>query len=507
MPENKNETSENTNKKQEAIIPPKYPTTLSEIGTFLGREEVRTTTRRITPENVCNVLNKVLPTFQRNQRDIEYLYNYYLGVQPILSRVKTVRADINNKTVENHAEEIVSFFTGYIFGDPIVYAGRSEGDCSEEITELNAWNAENDKEAQDVELGTWMHICGTGFKMALPVRDSNVQDEEMSSPYITTVLDPREAFVVYYNGIQKIPVMGVKIIDTRNTDVDYTQLYCVYTEDSYYEIPNTMLYSGYVPYRMPNPIGAVPIIEYPLNLSRRGRIEPVIPLMDALNILQSNRLDGIEQYIQSLILFRNVDVSAEDVEKLSAMGAIKFKDVDPSTPGDVRYLTAELNQEGAQTLKEDLYKSLLIICGMPNRNTGNGDNGVAVVYRDGWSAAETKAKETEKFYTRSERNLLRVVLRILRGVRGFNVHLSNIEVCFTRRNYENTQSKAQVLTTMLGSEKIAPRLAFVYSGLFSDPEAAYQESEQYYEEQQRLSQENVKDIPETGNDTDNREDS
>ena len=94
--------------------------------------------------------------------------------------------------------------------------------------------------------------------------------------------------------------------------------------------------------------------------------------MDALNILQSNRLDGIEQYIQSLILFRNVDVSAEDVEKLSAMGAIKFKDVDPSTPGDVRYLTAELNQEGAQTLKEDLYKSLLIICGMPNRNTGNG---------------------------------------------------------------------------------------------------------------------------------------
>ena len=492
MPENtENQTNNTENTSTETIataenvVPrPVYPTTLSEVGTFLGREEIRTTTRRITPQNVCTVLNKVLPAFQRNVRDIEYLYNYYLGVQPILNRVKLVRPDINNKIAVNHAEEIVSFFNGYIFGDPIVYAGRSEDDCSEEIQLLNAWNAENDKETGDIELGTWMNICGIGFEIALPSNSVRSAETETNAPYLRRTLDPREAFVVYYNGIEKIPVMGVKVIDTSNTDVEYTKLYCVYTEDSYYEIPDTVVGSGQIPMRMPNPIGLVPIVEYQANLARRGRLEPVIPIMDALNILASNRMDGIEQFIQSILLLRNIDLSGDDVEKLSMFGAIKYRDVDPSTPGEVRYITAELNQEGAQTLKEDLYQSLLIISGMPNRNGGysTSDTGQAVIYRDGFFAAEVKARETEKFYYRAEKNLLRVILKIVRDIQGFNAHLSNIDIKFTRRNYENTQAKAQVLTTMLGSDKIAPRLAFVYSGMFSDPEAAWKESMDYYEE-------------------------
>lgn len=503
-------TSKETIATAENVVPkPVYPTTLSEIGTFLGREEIRTTVRRITPDNVLTVLNKVLPAFQRNVRDIQYLYNYYLGVQPILNRVKLVRPDINNRVAVNHAEEIVSFFNGYIFGDPIVYAGRSEEDCSEEIQLLNTWNSDNDKETGDIELGTWMNICGIGFEIALPSRDADSAETDVTAPYLRRTLDPREAFVVYYNGIEKIPVMGVKVIDTSNTDVDYTQLFCVYTEDSYYEIPNTVVGSGVTPERKPNPIGLVPIVEYQANLARRGRLEPVIPIMDALNILASNRMDGIEQFIQSILLIRNVDLSGEDVEKLSQFGAVKYRDVDPSTPGEIRYITAELNQDGAQTLKDDLYQSLLIISGMPNRNGGysTSDTGQAVIYRDGFFSAEVKARETEKFYYRAERNLLRVILKIVRDLNGFNAHLANIDIKFTRRNYENTQAKAQVLTTMLGNEKIAPRLAFVYSGMFSDPEAAWKESMQYYEENKTETENtgNAQNSVNTGNDTEDRD--
>ena len=55
---------------------------------------------------------------------------------------------------------------------------------------------------------------------------------------------------------------------------------------------------------------------------------------------------------------------------------------------------------------------------------------------------------------------------------------------FTRRNYENIQSKAQVLDTMLSNPKIHPQLAFQHSGMFSDAESAYSMSMKYYEEQQ-----------------------
>ena len=477
------ENANNTNNTPVTPVPePVFPTTYAYRGALTGRKEILTTEKAITPENIMSVLIKALAVHAQNKSDIQFLYDYVSGLQPILQRQKEIRPEICNKIVENHASEIVDFFTGYIFGDPIVYAGRAENDCSDEIQQLNAWNQENDKSAQDIDLGTWMNICGTGYVIAIPQSDG-IEDDDISAPYVTAVLDPREAFVVYYNGIQKIPVMGVKIVNTSQQDVLYPRLYCVYTRDSYYEIPSTDLGNNVIPTRYPHSIGRVPIVEFPLNLMRRGRIEPVIPLLDAMNCLASNRMDGIEQFIQSLLLFRNVDIDSKDLEALLQMGAIKYKDTEPSMPGEVRYITAELNQDGAQTLKDDLYMSVLIISGMPNRNQNTGgDNGVAVVYRDGWSAAETKAKETERYYIRAEKELLKVILRIVKEIRQFDIHLNNIEVKFTRKNYENTQTKSQVLTTMLNNNKIAPRLAFVYSGLFSDPEAAWKESMQYYDE-------------------------
>ena len=59
-----------------------------------------------------------------------------------------------------------------------------------------------------------------------------------------------------------------------------------------------------------------------------------------------------------------------------------------------------------------------------------------------------------------------------------------VSMQFTRRNYENIQSKAQVLVSMLQQNKIHPRLAFATSGAFTDPESAYQMSMEYYAEQE-----------------------
>ena len=462
---------------------PLYPDSYGIIGVLKGRREILTATRYITPDNVADELRKARGVFEANRSEIRYLWNYYRGQQPILGRVKDVRPEICARIVENHADEVVSFKTGYNFGEPYVLSSRSEDDCSEAIQQLNAWNAENDHDALDMELGTWMFVCGLGYKIVLPTNESIDQDPDITSPYRIAVLSPMETFVVYYNGIQKIPVMGVKVIAVENEVGTTENLYCVYTKDRYYEIKLDTVTGNEILNSRVNPLGMIPIVEYPLNLSRRGALDPIIPLMDALNELASNRLDGVSQFIQSLMIFRNVDVSSEDVDKLSRMGAIKYKDTDPSSPGEVRYLTAELNQEGSQTLKDDLYESIVIISGLPNRNGGSStsDNVGAVIYRDGWSAAETKARETDKFYERAEKNLLKVILKICRETKDFDVHLANIRVTPTRKNYENSQTKSQVLTTMLGNEKIAPRLAFTYSGMFPDPEAAWKESMEYYE--------------------------
>ena len=58
--------------------------------------------------------------------------------------------------------------------------------------------------------------------------------------------------------------------------------------------------------------------------------------------------------------------------------------------------------------------------------------------------------------------------------------LVNIESKFTRRNYDNIQTKSQVLTTMLDNPRIHPELAFTHCGLFLDPESAYLQSKDWF---------------------------
>ena len=73
------------------------------------------------------------------------------------------------------------------------------------------------------------------------------------------------------------------------------------------------------------------------------------------------------------------------------------------------------------------------------------------------------------------------------------MQLSDIKPEFTRKNLSNIQSKTQVLAEMLNNSKIHPKLAFQYSGLFSDPESAYRMSMDWYEEQQRKMERSLRD--------------
>ena len=58
---------------------------------------------------------------------------------------------------------------------------------------------------------------------------------------------------------------------------------------------------------------------------------------------------------------------------------------------------------------------------------------------------------------------------------------TDIEVKFTRRNYEDILSKSQTLTTMLNNDKVHPQKAYEASGLFPDTEEAYQMGMEWFE--------------------------
>ena len=449
-----------------------------------GRRVITTDATEIHDGNIVELLNKAFETHNLNRSEIEYLWNYYRGNQPILQRKKTVRPEICNKIVENRANEIVSFKVGYLCGEPIQYVGRNgDESVSRAIAELNEMMFSENKATQDKEVVEWQMICGTAYRLVLP----DTRGEEDDAPFEMFTLDPRDTFVVKSSEVGNKPMFAVKY----RVDSERNRICSVYSADKYWRIEGDKITES-----KPHALGMIPIFEYPANNARLGAFEIVLPMLDAINNVASNRMDGVEQFIQSFIKFVNCDIDEEQFKALKEMGAIKVKSVDGSV-ADVSIVTQELNQMQTQTLVDYLYQTVLTICGMPNRNGGSStsDTGAAVIMRDGWTLAESRAKDSELMFKKAEHDVLKLILRIIRDSEGLsddisNLKLKNLSLQFTRRNYENVQSKSQVLTQMLQQNKIHPRLAFTHSGLFTDPESAYQLSMEYYEQQEKKALEN-----------------
>ena len=285
---------------------------------LFGRRVIYTEVTEINAGNIIDVLQKALFVHLANQADIDYLYRYYRGDQPILYRKKEVRPEINNMVVENRANEIVSFKTGYLVGEPVQYVSRGgEEDVASEVLTLNDYMLSEDKPFKDKELVDWMHICGTSYRMVLPDALADVEEDE--APFEIFTLDPRFAFVVYSVGLGHKPMMGVRYVKKE----DGTLVFSCWTENRYFEVWNT-----WSVVHAEDQIFGIPIVEYPANNARLGAFEIVIPLLDAINMTESNRIDGVEQFVQALMLFHNVDISSDDFGKLKELGAIKYKDIE-----------------------------------------------------------------------------------------------------------------------------------------------------------------------------------
>ena len=442
--------------------------------TMYGRRVITTDVEEITAENVVDVLRKAMGTHELNRGEMEYLWNYYRGKQPILAREKTVRPEICNRVVENRANEIVSFKVGYLCGEPIQYVGRNCDEAiSQGISTLNEYMFLVDKPSLDKEIVEWQMIVGTAYRMVLENADYEPDGDE--APFEMYTLDPRDSFVVYSTDVKRRRMMGVKY----STDEYGLRTYSIYTDTQCF-----LLVGDEIKEVSDHALGVVPIFEYPAN-ARLGSFEVVLPLLDSINNIESNRMDGIEQFVQAFVKFINCDITKEDFEALKDLGAIKVKSAD-GQHADVDIVTSELNQQQTQTLKEDIYKAILSICGLPSMSDGStsdSSNNGAVILKNGWQGAETRAKDSELMFKRSEKEVLKLVLKVCDTLSDLKLKLKDIDMKFTRRNYDNIQSKSQVLVSMLQQPKVHPLLAFTHCGLFSDPESAYTMSNAYYEEQ------------------------
>lgn len=454
-----------------------------------GRRVIYTDETEITAENIAGVIRNAYNVHTQNRDDIDYLYNYYKGKQPILDRIKQVRPEINNKIVVNYANEIVSFKVGYLISEPVQYVARDKKNDAVQL--LNNYMYQVGKQAQDKKILEWNHICGTAYRYVQALEPDDVKPG--NTPFDLFTLDPRTTFIIYSSTFKETRMAAVTY--TISEDNDTVKNFVVYTKNKVFTFSDNGIETDSFKEEN-NALGEIPIYEYPANNARLGAFEIVLPLLDAINRTESNRLDGIEQQIQTFLKFINCDIDNEGIENLQKWGAIKIKS-DDGRQADVQAVTVDFSQDGAQLSKDDLYSAVLTICGMPAQGKGqsvSANNG-AILIQNGWSQAETRAQASETMFKDSERLMLKLIFEICatNGKEELDLNVSDVDAKFKRHNYENVQVKAQVLCEMLNSPRVHPKLAFESCGLFSDPENAYLISEEHYQEM--LKEWKVEDIP------------
>ena len=231
----------------------------------------------------------------------------------------------------------------------------------------------------------------------------------------------------------------------------------------------------------PNLLGAVPIIEYQYNSVGMSAAESVIPLLDAINDIQSGRLDSIDQFVQSLLIFYNCELGDDPdgnpitTQYVREAGALFLKSIGENK-ADVDIMSSELNQSQAQVAIDDLFNKILVIQGIANRegNTG-GDTQGAVSLRNGYLDSEKRAELSEPSFKKAEKQFLRILLYKLSVDKQTTLKVSDIEIKISRSKMDNMLTKAETLKLLLDSGIYYER-AIKSVGFFADPEQVAIES-------------------------------
>ena len=432
-----------------------------------GRKTAYVDFTEVTPDNVLKIISKGMTCLNWNRPIIKYLHDYYKGDQPALYRNKTIRDDINNPVVENHAFEIVAFKNAQTYGEPVQCVSLKNDDkTNNAVDKLNDYNRIANKNIADLECGEWTSSVGTGFKAIQRTKTPFL------APYRLVAPSPMNTIVVY-SSITFEPLLSIQQFKDENGD-QYLQCFSGYLEYIYKQgkIVSTSIHA----------FGGIPIVEYPNNADRISDIELVITMLDAINEVQSNRVDAIAQFVQSWFKFVNCEVDEDSFLAMKQNGAIVVKSNNGTNTASVDLIQQELNQEGTQVGKDDILSNIQSILAIPNRegNTG-GDTQGAVSLRNGWDFARQRANLKDPYVVRGDRELNRVALKVISQSVTPNpcdIDETAYDVHIVHSPTDNLLVKSEALEILLRCG-IHPLVAVKVAGLWADAERVYLQSKPY----------------------------
>jgi SPP1 family phage portal protein len=398
-----------------------------------------------------------------NEKQVKDLYrpleDYYTGEHPILKRAKEAHFK-NNKLVINHARYITTIKSGYLLGKPITYSAPEKYNLEPIMQEYKEQNIKRLDKTIDEDRSKF----GKAFDFTYADEENNVRTKRLLPFNCIVVYDDtvehNEVFAIVYSARvlnkTEYEYIDLKVI-TDQMIVSYSK-----TLDS---VIDTKLHS----------FGELPIVEYKNNDDSMGDYFPVVSLIDAYNLLESDRVNDKEQLVDAIMVLYGVTLTAEQLRDLQNQRTMSVNSKSEGT--DVEYLVKNLDEAQADVLRKRIEDDIFKISMTPNMTDENfigNSSGVALKYKLLPFEISTNAREIE--FEHGLRKRMRLYNTYLNRLSGMPLVPSyEIDVEFHKSLPQNDFEMSQTLLNL--SDLIDKRTALEQISFVEDPEKVLEAKE------------------------------
>lgn len=394
---------------------------------------------------------------QKELERLNRLSDTYDGKHEILKRKKESSNDLTNVMV-NNAKYVTDMNVGFTFGNPIAYTPGKDKNIDPVIEAFDEMSIKK----HDRELGKDLSVYGIGYELHYLAIEKDV-----TVPKITCI-DPRGMFLVTDDTVERHPLFAVRYIQKfdlegesigYNVEVYSPQWYIVYrVENLEFKSPNRLKIK-------PHFYNAVPVVEFRNNEEKQGDFEQAMSLINAYNVLQSDRINDKEAFIDAILVLYGFNL--EETTHFEAGDKNMLEAPAKENGVGAEWLTKTFSEKDVDVLSKSIEKDIHKVTYTPNLNDENfagNISGEAMKYKL-FGLLQLLVTKTG-YFEDGVKQRLQLMENIL------NVSNAGVDVSGTKVNFKPNlpMNKKEIIEMIRDSQEFVPLiLSLGWLDEFDDP--------------------------------------